>query len=180
MNIRLIILGLLSQSSMHGYEIQKWLETSDASFWADVKSGSIYHALRKMEQEELIEIHSKKSVGNRSKAIYSITKNGRNRLRELLESGWSRSTSSYPSSLYVLLTFYDLLPLSVLEECMKKQIDLLKQEMQRWKQGEEIKMKEGVMPKWGKWLFENGRAHLYADIELLEKLLLQMQENRDQ
>lgn len=176
MNARLIILGLLSKSAKHGYEIQKWLEKSKTDLWADVKSGSIYHALKKMEQEKLIEVQNRETVGNRSRAIYSITEVGKQTFLEMLEGRWKRPLNVFPSTLYVLLTFYEHLSTSTLKSCLNTQIDLLEQEIEQWNMGKKLKMEAGVLPDWGNLLFDNGLAHLDADLHLLKSLLANLKE----
>jgi DNA-binding PadR family transcriptional regulator len=176
MNARLMILGLLFESAKHGYEIQKWLETSKTDLWADVKSGSIYHALKKMEQEKLIEVQHRETVGNRSRAIYSITEVGKQTFLEMLESRWKRPLHVFPSTLYVLLTFYEHLPSTTLKSCLNTQIDLLELEIEHWNMGKKLKMEAEVLPEWGNLLFDNGLAHLEADLHLLQSLLARLKE----
>lgn len=103
-----MILGLLYESDKHGYEVQKWLESSHTDLWADVKSGSIYHALKKMEQEELIEVKNRESVGNRQRAIYSITERGKLTFLDMLENGWKQPLHAFPSTMYLLLPFMNI------------------------------------------------------------------------
>ena len=53
---RLMVLGLLKSKPMSGYEIQQILTKSQSDSWAGILPGSIYHALKKMEKEGLVEI----------------------------------------------------------------------------------------------------------------------------
>ncbi|MXQ55599.1 PadR family transcriptional regulator [Shimazuella alba] len=174
MNARLMILGLLFESDKHGYEVQKWLEISNTDLWADVKSGSIYHALKKMEQEKLIEVKNREMVGNRQRSIYSITENGKETFLNMLENRWKQSLHAFPSTMYVLLTFYEYLPISKRKVCLSTQITLLEEEIQQWNKGKKLKMEAEVVPEWGNLLFDNGLAHLEADLHLLRSLLAKL------
>ena len=71
-----MVLGLLKTKPMSGYEIQQLLIISQSDSWAGILPGSIYHALKKMEKEQLVAIDSIEQTGNRSKAIYKITEQG--------------------------------------------------------------------------------------------------------
>jgi DNA-binding PadR family transcriptional regulator len=176
MNVRLIVLGLLCQRPQHGYELHKWLEVSRTDLWADVLPGSIYHALRQMHKEGLIEVQATEHTGNRSRAIYAITPAGQEAFEQLLSDQWQLPPRSFPVTLYILLTFSDRLPVTVLQEAIQRQIAALEQELGQWREGAAVKTQTNVLPPWGLALFENGRRHLEADLLLLHSLLVYLAE----
>ncbi len=49
---------MLNMQPMSGYDIQQMLKLTNADRWGGVLIGSIYHALKKLEQEKYIEIDS--------------------------------------------------------------------------------------------------------------------------
>ena len=51
---RLIILGLLKQGSLSGYDIKKKME-KDLGIFSNVESQSVYYSLRQMEREGFIQ-----------------------------------------------------------------------------------------------------------------------------
>ncbi len=53
---RILVLGVLRDETMHGYELKATLERWGAPQWAGVSSGSIYFALKKMAKEGLVEV----------------------------------------------------------------------------------------------------------------------------
>lgn len=171
MNVRLLVLGLLRAKPMHGYELHHWLETSRADLWADVLPGSIYHALRQMHKEGLVEVQGTEQTGNRSRAIYAITPAGETAFARLLSEGWQTPPRSFPAALYTLLTFSDHLPAPALRAAVQQQIAAVEQELSVWEEGAALKTQAGVLPAWGPALFENGRRHLEADLHLLRSLL---------
>lgn len=80
-----VILGLLSHTTMTGYEIKKRLETTMRFFW-NASYGSIYPTLQELEEEG--KISSVKSNENgRDKITYMITDTGRTDLQEWLKKG---------------------------------------------------------------------------------------------
>lgn len=105
---RLFVLGLLNNEPMSGYDIQQRLLEWDVSIWADVLVGSIYHALKKLEQEGYISISSVENTGHRQKAIYQITEQGRYYLSKLINEALTTSSIVYPKTLYSGLTFMDV------------------------------------------------------------------------
>ncbi len=52
---RLLILGVVRIfQPVHGYDVRRELLSWGADKWANVQPGSIYHAVRKMTEEELL------------------------------------------------------------------------------------------------------------------------------
>ena len=174
MNVRLIVLGLLRERPQHGYELHKWLELSRADIWADVLPGSFYHALRQMHKEGLVAVHSTERVGNRSRAIYSITAAGEEAFERLLHEGWQLSPRSFPTTLYTLLTFSEHFPTAVFRDVLQRQILMLEQALAEWQAGETAKTQAAVLPLWGPAMFENGLSHLEADLRLFRTLLISL------
>ena len=86
-----MILGLLRSDSMTGYEIKKVFSVSFA-FFSGIGFGSIYPALRKMEQEGLITMRLEIQDGAPNRKIYTITDLGRKRLKTVLTSPLDMST----------------------------------------------------------------------------------------
>lgn len=170
MSARLLVLGLLSERPQHGYELHKWLEVSRADRWAAVLPGSVYHALRQMEREGLVEMRATEHAGNRARAVYAITEAGQGEFGRLLRAGWERPPRSFPVALYTLLTFSDHVPVPEMRDALVRQIAALERELGEWREGEAAKMDAGALPEWGHALFENGCAHLEADLQLLRAL----------
>lgn len=78
-----VILGLLSHEDLTGYEIKKRMDTALSYFWG-ASYGSIYPTLSELVERGLAD---RKECGEnkRNKQIYSITKAGREYLREWLK-----------------------------------------------------------------------------------------------
>jgi DNA-binding PadR family transcriptional regulator len=82
--VRLFVLGLLLRRPMSGYEVQRILQLNRTDLWAGILSGSIYHALKKLEAEGLVTLSVTEQSGNRTRAIYAITHKGVSEHRSLL------------------------------------------------------------------------------------------------
>jgi len=87
---RLLILGVLHfKQPTYGYEVRRELESWHADQWANIAYGSIYHALKSMAEEGLLETVGEETVGNRPARIgYIITAAGEDTFRNLLREYW--------------------------------------------------------------------------------------------
>ena len=83
--IELLVLKSVSWTPMHGYAIAKWIQrtTDDA---LRVEEGSLYPALHRLEDKELVESEWGISGSNRRAKFYSITPLGRKALRAEIRS----------------------------------------------------------------------------------------------
>jgi DNA-binding PadR family transcriptional regulator len=170
MSIRLMVLGLLNDSPKSGYAVQKWLEESSADAWADVQIGSIYHALRQMEKEGLLQVQANIQTGYRSKAIYTITEAGRTEFRQLLRDALQTLPRSFPAAFYTMLVFVEELPRTEILAAIDLLIPKLEQEIEAWRTGEVIKQGLIDLPPHVRVIFANGREHLEADLRMLHQL----------
>ncbi|HEX2027638.1 MAG TPA: PadR family transcriptional regulator [Nitriliruptorales bacterium] len=82
--LELAILGLLQDQAMHGYELNKQLTQKLGHFWR-VSYGSLYPALKRMEERGAIEPVFNDEATRRSKNVYRITDRGRHEFLELIE-----------------------------------------------------------------------------------------------
>src|SRR5262245_21927373 len=77
------ILGLLSLEPMSGYDIRRNLDENLAHFWSE-SYGQIYPALKRLEAAALIAPVKSADTGARKKRVYTLTPQGRARLRSWL------------------------------------------------------------------------------------------------
>ena len=87
-----LILKTLSWGPRHGYAIARWLEDTTGDE-IQVEEGSLYPALYRLEERELIEASWGMSELGRRAKIYRLTSRGRAQLRaETAE--WERFTTA--------------------------------------------------------------------------------------
>lgn len=77
------ILGLLSIEPMSGYDIRRNLEESLSHFWSE-SYGQIYPALKRLETARLIAPVKQAAPAHRRKRLYTVTPQGRAKLRSWL------------------------------------------------------------------------------------------------
>jgi DNA-binding PadR family transcriptional regulator len=82
---RLFVLGALARHGpMYGHQIRRDARIDRTELWSEVKPGSLYLALHKLEAEGLIEPVRTEQQGNRpARTVYAITAEGRRELRAL-------------------------------------------------------------------------------------------------
>ncbi|GIJ47616.1 transcriptional regulator [Virgisporangium aliadipatigenens] len=105
---RLLILGLVrGLGTAHGYAIHNELVSWGAGEWANVKWGSIYHALRQMEKEgKLRQANTDECTG---RVDYAVTEAGEEEFQRLLRKSL-RDRLSRPDLLCAGLALMTSLP----------------------------------------------------------------------
>lgn len=82
--LELALLGLISQAPMSGYDLRKVFTTTPMGHFSS-SPGAIYPALQRLENSGLIEGTVEGRDTLRPKRIYTLTKEGKEALRERLE-----------------------------------------------------------------------------------------------
>jgi DNA-binding PadR family transcriptional regulator len=74
-----MILGLLAgRGPMHGHQIRRTAELTNAEVWGGITGGALYAELRKLDGEGLIQALREEQVGRRpARTVYQITEEGR-------------------------------------------------------------------------------------------------------
>src|SRR5918998_5781030 len=87
---RLLMLGLIRWlEPVHGYEVRRELISWNVEEWANVKPGSIYHALRQLTSEGLLEeVGTEQVDGRPARTLYRTTRFGREEFERLLRKYW--------------------------------------------------------------------------------------------
>jgi DNA-binding PadR family transcriptional regulator len=87
-SIRLFILGTLAATGpLHGHQIRQQAQTDRTETWTDIQVGSVYGALKRLANEDLIREVRTERVGNRpERTVYEITSEGRRSLAAIHET----------------------------------------------------------------------------------------------
>ena len=101
MDIKTMILGFLMHGSMTGYELKKRFSLS-FSFFSALSYGSIYPALKKLEQEGWITLKVEVQDGSPNRKVYTITDSGRKFFLENLRKPFTleRQKSAFLARLF--------------------------------------------------------------------------------
>lgn len=77
------VLGVLSVCPGSGYDIKKFMQGSIGNFWSE-SYGQIYPILKQLEEEGLATSQAEKQEGKPEKYVYTITRQGKEGLRDWL------------------------------------------------------------------------------------------------
>lgn len=83
--IKQVILGLLSETSLTGYDLKKQISSSAMLPWSG-NSNQIYKALLELHQEGLVTVEEHQQSGKPPRKVYSLTAQGTQALRVWQES----------------------------------------------------------------------------------------------
>ena len=179
MSTRLIILGLLQERSLHGYEIKHIIETRMGD-WTSIAFGSIYFALKKLTDEGLLQIETAEQQGNRpSRTIYGITDEGRAMFLHLLRSLWETPERHY-YKMDVGLFFMDALPNSEIVAYLHERIEKTDNTLQYLEKHRSTSMANPQVPRRARWIFGHSQRHLEAELSWLKSLLVEFESGQAQ
>jgi DNA-binding PadR family transcriptional regulator len=95
MDVQSVLLGFLMHKSMTGYDLKKAFAIS-FSFFSGLSYGSIYPALKKMEDQGLISGHLEIQDGAPNRKVYTITETGRSAFLDALRSPFTPDRTKSP------------------------------------------------------------------------------------
>jgi len=170
MTTRLMVLGLLSERPMSGYEILQVMQMTKADQWAGILTGSVYHALKKLEQEGLVALDAVERTGHRSKATYRLTERGRAELIRLIGESLAASSVTYPTRLYAAMSFLHLLPRQDMLDAIDRQIREVENSLSAMKAGEAAKAAVTTLPAHIRLVFENSYELHDLQLRFLRRL----------
>ncbi len=81
---KLALLGFLSWGPMSGYDIRKLIDGSISNFWNE-SYGRIYPMLAELVTYGLASVEKTESQGGRPRNVYTLTKDGRDTLKDWLD-----------------------------------------------------------------------------------------------
>jgi DNA-binding PadR family transcriptional regulator len=106
--VELVVLGLLAEGPLHGYELFERIRARAMDRWAAVGRASVYQALRRLERDGHVAGRILPGTGGPDRRVSRLTRSGRERLRRGLEERLARSEPSSGEAV-VALGFVHLL-----------------------------------------------------------------------
>jgi DNA-binding PadR family transcriptional regulator len=103
----LVILSLLAERPMHGYEVNATLEDRKIRDWAPVSRPQIYYSLDKLTRMDLIRVGADESpAAGPERRVFETTAAGRDRLADALESEhWVHNRVHQPFLIWLALSW---------------------------------------------------------------------------
>jgi len=123
---RLLVLGVIRiLQPVHGYDVRRELVSWRLEELANVKPGSIYSAIRTLERDRCIAVHSRASEDSRpERTTYVLTAEGEKEFQTLLQQTWWNVTMA-TEPLAPALCLMPFLPRDELIAALKSRISQL-------------------------------------------------------
>jgi len=177
MSVRLVILGLLRERPLYGYEIKQIIE-EHMSDWTSIAFGSIYFALDKLAQEKFLEKVEVGQAGKRpSRSVYQITDAGREEFLYLLRAGWQQFERDY-FPLDVCLFFLDSLPLEEVIAYLQSRKNALKSALEYVQSHRAEQLAFPEVPPLAAAIFDHTIFHTQAELEWVTDLLQKLESGK--
>ncbi len=166
MSVELVILGFLREREYHGYELKKDIQRRMGP-WADVKFGSIYHALKKLVQRGAVEKVGAERRGTRpDRIIYRITERGEEEFLSLLKKLLNGFQRIYPE---FCIGFYYAgnLPREEVAEILTQRQAQYEELVETFKQVKELPAHQKI-PRVSEVIIDHAILHMAAEVEWLK------------
>jgi DNA-binding PadR family transcriptional regulator len=170
LSTRLVILGLLRERPLYGYEIKSIIEDHMGD-WTSIAFGSIYFALDKLTQEGYLEKAGTEQAGSRpSRNVYQITKPGREEFLRLLRETWERFDQQY-FALDIGIFFMSALSPGEIRGYLNKRIATLKEILRHVDKHQAEQLSNPDVPRLAEVIFSHSLVHLRAELQWTKDLL---------
>lgn len=134
--VKALILYYLSIKPTHGYEIQKFIQLNHMDSWTQIRSGSIYYALGKLEKKGSIQLFKEESIGAKTRKVYKITEKGQRELQNCLKKELNREIYNIGSDKFIIYPILNGIKKDTIIVNVKKHIEALeakKKDIIKWK-----------------------------------------------
>ena len=78
--VELVVLGLLAEEPMHGYDLLERYRARSMGFWVEIGKASVYQALSRLERRGLVAGKDQEGSEGPDRRVFRITRSGRARL----------------------------------------------------------------------------------------------------
>jgi DNA-binding PadR family transcriptional regulator len=160
-----MILGLLAERGpMHGHQIRRTAELTNAEVWGGITGGALYAELRKLNAEGLIEAVREERVGRRpARTVYQITGDGRLELVVQRDAAFEIVFGS-ADPLSVLLLFAAGADPAELSERLAERRRRIEGQLEAMVAERERLTGQGVLPPLAVAAFRRGELRLEAEL----------------
>jgi len=166
MSHRYLVLGLLSERPMTGYDIKKYVNVM-LSAVTNASYGTLYPTLHKLLKEDAVKVAEIPQKGRPSKKVYSITETGQQEL-----CGWLRKPAAADQvKREFLLKLYLAKNLSAqhIHSLVSNRRDQMTEKLDNLKAE-----KQAVNNPWQKWVVNYTLSLCKAEIDWLDELKAQI------
>jgi len=174
MSVRLVLLGLLHDRPLYGYEIKQIIEEHMGD-WTSIAFGSIYFALDKLAEEGFVEkIATEQTGGRPSRSVYQITSTGNTEFLRLLRESWQKTEQQY-FEIDICLFFLDRLSREEVVGYLQERLKKLEHSLHYLTGHEEEQLTNPQVPPQARAIFSHTRFHLQSEYEWTRNVLQSLQ-----
>jgi len=171
---RLVILGLLRERPLYGYEIKHIIEDHMGD-WTSIAFGSIYFALGKLAKQGFIDKVGTEQRGSRpSRTVYAISESGHKEFIRLLREVWQEVERHY-FALDIGLFFMDALPVEEVSRYLRGRIAQLEDIVTHIETHRQGQLALEDVPRLAAAVFDHSQTHFRAELAWTRDLLLQVE-----
>jgi DNA-binding PadR family transcriptional regulator len=175
MSTRVVILGLLRERPLHGYEIKQIIEEHMGD-WTAIAFGSIYYALDKLAEEGYIEkVATEQEESRPSRHIYRITARGRGEFLRLLRDLWRTPERQY-FDFDIALFFITALPREEILTYLRGRSAGLESTLAHLDAHQTEQREQPEIPAVADAIFEHSRVHIEAELRWVKDLLCKVEQ----
>jgi DNA-binding PadR family transcriptional regulator len=109
--VEVVVLGLLADGPVHGYDLLERYRTRSLGFWIEVGKASVYQVLKRLERDGLVVGKAQEGTEGPDRRVFRITKAGRDRLAGGLAERFA-SPRPFETEAGVAMGFAHLLPVA--------------------------------------------------------------------
>lgn len=120
----LVVLGLLNQKPMYGYQLHREIQRTGMEIWAEVNLSSIYNTLNRLQQSRMVREKKEKPGRMPERSVYHIAKTGKEKLVSLLRQILSDNRIR-PADLMLGIFFIQGLPKREALDCLKSKVEIM-------------------------------------------------------
>ena len=104
----MVVLSLLRERPMHGYELMRTYEVQEVGEWAEVSRPHVYYELKRLAERGLIvKEDGPAPPAGRARTVYRVTPEGVAALAEALsDEGWARAKRPAPFATWMGLSIH--------------------------------------------------------------------------
>jgi DNA-binding PadR family transcriptional regulator len=174
MTVRLVILGLLRERPLYGYEIKQIIE-EHMSDWTSIAFGSIYFALDKLAEEQFVDKLDVEQENKRpARSVYQINKKGQEEFLRLLRESWQQMERQF-FALDICLFFQESLPLVEIKAFLQQRVAQLEGTLTYLNAHQQEALADQHAPRSAVAIFEHSRVHFQAELAWTRDLLAQVE-----
>lgn len=162
MDVKTLCLAILSRGEASGYEIRKELAEGIFSVFCDAGYGSIYPALSKLTEEQLVTLRELEQEKRPDKKIYRITPTGRLALLDALRQ--KPLPDKFRSDFMLIMLFAHLLPARDIDQLVSDRIAHLRSQLEECDHSLRAELSPGE-----RFVCQYGATVYKASIDFLEE-----------